>query len=40
MVSGYEKSPDYGGKPPAPYDWVWYLAAFVGFVALLAWLYG
>jgi hypothetical protein len=39
MVSGYEKSPDYGDPDPKPWDWrTWLVAlAFWGFIALVAW---
>lgn len=38
MPSGYEKSPDYGGKPPGPYEWVWYVLAMAGIVVVLIWV--
>lgn len=38
MPSGYEKSPDYGGKPPGSWDFAAFLiVVFVG--APLAWWY-
>ena len=29
MVSGYEKSPDYGGRPPP--NWFWVVVAVIVF---------
>lgn len=35
MVSGYEKSPDYGGRPPPTWYWVVLALLFFGIPALI-----
>lgn len=38
MASGYEKSPDYGSRPPGKWEIATYVAAFVIVAALVIWL--
>jgi len=37
MPSGWEKSPDYGGRDPTPFEWVIMVVVLVGVTAFLVW---
>lgn len=37
MPSGYEKSPDYGGRPPGKWELHLWFAGFAVVLALMAW---
>ena len=39
MPSGYEKSPDYGGKPPVSPFRKWALILYIGVLVILVRLY-